>query len=252
MRYQWQALTAHRSNKGYKFQNHICALATEDNYKILENGVEKPDMTVYVKTISGKTITVNCDRRQNAKRIMEILERKTSIPRDQLYLVNQGKVLIEKKTIEESNIEAGATIEMSLRIKGGMEKEELMETSETEEEIIRKWKLIELSESKPSRLSEDVLYLRKEISNANKRSDEKVENFSKRTEEHMESCSNRTDEKMDKFLQSITNSVGLQILGTNSTIDKLREEGGDRHNQIDERIANMEKKFSMIDETSKI
>ena len=88
-------------------------------------------MSVYVKTISGKTISFKCDRRQNAKRIMEIVERKTSIPRDQIYLVNQGKVLKDKKTIEESIIEAGATIEMSLRIiMGGMEKEELMETSE--------------------------------------------------------------------------------------------------------------------------
>ena len=43
-------------------------------------------------------------------------------------------MLNDKKTIEESNIESGATIEMSLRIMGGMEKEELMETSETEEE----------------------------------------------------------------------------------------------------------------------
>ena len=63
--------------------------------------------------------------------------------------------------MEESNIEAEATIEMSLRIMGGMQKEELMETSETEEEM-KKRKLIELSESKPSRLSEDAVYLRKE------------------------------------------------------------------------------------------
>ena len=51
-----------------------------------------------------------------------------------MYFLNQGKVLNDKKTIEESNTEAGATIEMSLRIMGGMEKEELMETSETDEE----------------------------------------------------------------------------------------------------------------------
>ena len=39
-----------------------------------------------------------------------------------MYLANQGKVLNNKKTIEESNIEAGATIEKSLRIMGVMEK----------------------------------------------------------------------------------------------------------------------------------
>ena len=56
---------------------------------------------------------------------MEIVERKTLIPRDQLYLANQGKVLNDKKTVAESNIPAGATSEMSLRIMGGM-KEDVM------------------------------------------------------------------------------------------------------------------------------
>ena len=101
---------------------------------------------------------------------MEIVDRKTLIPRDKLYLVNQGKVLNHTKTIEESNIEAEATIEMSQRIMGGMKKEELMETSETEEDL-KKRKLEELSESKPSRLSEDAEYLRWEIINAIKRSE---------------------------------------------------------------------------------
>ena len=90
-----------------------------------------------------KTISIKCDRRQNATRIMEIVQRKTLIPRDQLYLVNQGKVFNDKKTKEESNIEGGATIEMFLRIMGVMKKEELMETSETEEDI-KKRKLEEL------------------------------------------------------------------------------------------------------------
>ena len=39
-----------------------------------------------------------------------------------MYLVNQGKVLNEKKTIEEHNIRNGTTVVMSLRLLGGMEK----------------------------------------------------------------------------------------------------------------------------------
>ena len=82
--------------KEYEFQDYILALATEENCKVLAEGmikdrVKKPDMSVYVRTISGKTISVTCDRRQNAKRIMEIVERKTSIPRDQMYFVNKEK-----------------------------------------------------------------------------------------------------------------------------------------------------------------
>ena len=78
-------------------------------------------------------------------------------PERPAILVSQGKALNGKKTIEESNIEAGATIEMSLRTMGGMTNE-LMDTSETEEDI-KKRKLKELSESKSSRLNEVAEYL---------------------------------------------------------------------------------------------
>ena len=105
---------------------------------------------------------------------------------------------------------------------GGKEKEELMETTETE----KKRKL---------RPSDDAMFLRKAIINAIKRSDEQMESYSK-----------KTDEKMDNFLQS----VGTQLRGMNSTFEKMKEEGEDRYKQIDERIANMEKKFSMSDEKS--
>ena len=132
--------------------------------------------------------------------------------------MNQGRVLNDKKTIEESSIEPGATIEMSLRIMGGMEEEELMETSETQEDI-KKRKLKELSESKPSRRSEDV-----EIISATKRSDEKMENFSERTEEQMESYAKRTDEKWKHFcIQSRTQSVPKYgVTGTTESTKELQ------------------------------
>ena len=61
-----------------------------------------------------------------------------------------------------------------------------------------------------------------------------MENFSKRKEERMESDSKRTDEKMENFLHTVTNSVGLQVRGMNSTIEKMKEEGDDKYNRIDE------------------
>ena len=66
---------------------------------------------------------------------MEIVERKTLILRDQLYRVNQGKVLKDKKTMEKTNIGAEGTIDMCLRIMGGMRKEEQLDTSDTEEDF---------------------------------------------------------------------------------------------------------------------
>ena len=47
----------------------------------------------------------------------------------------------EKKTIEENDIEAEATLEMSLRLLGGMKMNEQMDTHETEEDREKKRKL---------------------------------------------------------------------------------------------------------------
>ena len=87
----------------------------------------------------------------------------------------------------------------------------------------------EASEGELTRPSEDALFLRKEIIDVLKRSEEKNE------------------EKMDKFLQKITDSVGAQLHGMNSTIVKMKE-GDDRYKQISERITNMEKKILELDE----
>ena len=59
----------------------------------------------------------------------------------------------------------------------------------------------------------------------------------------MEIYSRKTDEKMDKFLQTITDSVGTQLRGMNSTIVKMKEGEDDRYKQISKRIMNMEKQI---------
>ena len=63
---------------------------------------------------------------------------------------------------------------------GGMKKDELMDTSETEEDVHKEAERTETE------------YLKKVIINSIKRSDDKMENLSKRTEKQMESYSKRT------------------------------------------------------------
>ena len=53
--------------------------------------------------------------------------------------------------------------------------------------------------------------------------------------------------KMEMFLQKITDSVGTQLHGMNSTIVKTKEED-DRYKQISERITNRAKKILDKDE----
>ena len=75
--------------------------------------------------------------------ISDEVERRSLIPRSMIRLVHRGKMLSEKKTMKENNIEAEATIEMSLRLLGGMEVNEQMDTHETEEDREKKRKLEE-------------------------------------------------------------------------------------------------------------
>ena len=102
----------------FEFATEVNEETTNENDYVLEENY----MTIYVKMINGKTISVKCEGKQTAAIISDEVERRSLIPRDMTYLAHKGKVMSEKKTIEENNIEAEATLEMSLRLMGGMEK----------------------------------------------------------------------------------------------------------------------------------
>ena len=81
-----------------------------------------------MKTINGKTISTRHHRNMTAAVILEEVERRTLVPRDMIRLVHKGKMISEKKSMKEDNIEAKETVEMSFRLLGGMEKNEQMDT----------------------------------------------------------------------------------------------------------------------------
>ena len=149
---------------------------TEENDDMLEENY----MTVYVKMIYEKTISIKCDRNMTAAVISDEVERRSSIPRDMMRLVHTGKMLSEKKTMKENNVEAEATIEMSLRLLGGMEMNEQMDTHETEEDREKKRKLEEGKEGKATKPNDDMVHLKRDIMEALKRSDDKMESYSKK------------------------------------------------------------------------
>ena len=108
----------------------------EDNE--YDNTPEEIHEVIYVKTINGKTISARHHRNMTAAAILEEVERRSMIPRDMIRLVHKGKMISEKKSMKENNIEAKETIEMSLRLLGGMEVNDQMDTHETEEDRERK------------------------------------------------------------------------------------------------------------------
>ena len=121
----WQNQAARQSNKFYEcedytfeFENdYIFVFANEVSEKTtieLDNVLEENYMTVYVKKMNGKTISIKCDKKQKAATKSDEVERRSSIPRGMRHLVHHGEVMNDKKTIEENNIGTETTIEMSL------------------------------------------------------------------------------------------------------------------------------------------
>ena len=146
------------------------------------------------------------------------------------YLVHEGKVMNEKKTIEEKQHWSRDCWEEWTKARCKTHRKQKKEKTR---------KLEETSKGKSTRTSEESIFLQREIIHAIRKSEEKIEIYSR-----------KTDKKMDKFLQTITGSVGTQLHGMNSTIVKMQEED-DRHKQISEIIMNMEKKILDIDENVK-
>ena len=177
---EWQSQIAHQSIKLYEFDHDIFTCSHEFAGKIIvepEGENEKNKITIYVRTSSGKTISIKCDRKRKTMSILDEVERRSAIPRSMTFLVHHGKVLNEERTIQENNIGTETTIDMSLRLLGGMEKSELMDTLESEEDREKRRKLEETCEGKQTRPSEDAMFLRKEVVDALKRSDEKMESY---------------------------------------------------------------------------
>ena len=138
---------------------------TEENDDVLDENY----MTVYVKTINGKTISTRYCRNMTAAVILEEVERRTLIPRDMIRLVHKGKAINGKKSMKENNIKAKETIEMSLGLLGGMEVSEQMDTHETEEDREKKRKLDEGKEGKMTKPNEDIAHLKRDIMEALKK-----------------------------------------------------------------------------------
>ena len=104
---EWQSQRAYQSIKFYEFDSYIVTHPNELARKTIvepEGETKKNKLTIYVRTSSGKTISIKCDTKGKAMSIVDEVERRSAIPRSMTHLVHLGKVLNEKRIIEENNI----------------------------------------------------------------------------------------------------------------------------------------------------
>jgi AraC-like DNA-binding protein len=92
-------------------------------------------MQIYVKTLTGKTITLDVTTESTIQEVKSFIKAKEGIPEDQQRLAFQGKILSDSSRLSENQIQKEATIHLILRLRGGeAESESEDESSESEEE----------------------------------------------------------------------------------------------------------------------